>query len=69
MSQTMKDKFVQCPSCRESVAWNSANPNRPFCSESCKNRDFVEWANERNSLPGNPEHDELFSSELGEQHY
>ena len=66
MSQTKPGIAVQCPTCKADMLWDTKNTHRPFCSESCKNKDFIAWADEKNSLPGSPEHDELFSSEMGE---
>lgn len=53
-----------CPNCKTMLQWFSENPHRPFCSERCKNRDFVAWANETNRLPGVSEYDDLSSDEL-----
>lgn len=54
----------QCPHCTTELIWNPDNPFRPFCSEQCKNRDFIAWANEENRLPGSADFDDLFSGEL-----
>lgn len=45
---------VNCPTCKEIVAWNEKNAFRPFCSERCKLIDFGEWASERHSIAGDP---------------
>lgn len=47
-------KPVSCPACQKSVAWNQANPFRPFCSERCKLIDLGEWADEGYKVPGEP---------------
>lgn len=47
-------KIVNCPSCKEEVAWIEANRFRPFCSERCKLIDFGDWANEKHSIAGEP---------------
>lgn len=52
MSQ--RELKVNCPTCKEIVIWSDASPYRPFCSERCKLIDFGEWANERNTIPGDP---------------
>lgn len=57
---------VKCPGCGEVQAWDSSNPYRPFCSEQCKNQDFVAWANEEHHIPGSSEYDDLLSEDLGE---
>lgn len=53
-----------CPKCETSLVWDNNNPHRPFCSEQCKNKDFIAWANEENTLPGDAEMDEVFSGDL-----
>lgn len=45
---------VNCPTCKDIVAWKEDNPWRPFCSERCKLIDFGEWASERHTIPGDP---------------
>ncbi len=53
-----------CPHCATSLQWSTDNPYRPFCSERCKNKDFIAWANEENSLPGDSQFDDVFSQDL-----
>ena len=55
---------VSCPACKASVAWVTENTFRPFCSESCKNKDFVAWANEENLIGGNSMYDDLLSGDM-----
>ena len=43
----------ECPCCKTPLTWDTNNPWRPFCSERCKNKDFIAWANEENTLPDN----------------
>lgn len=57
---------VECPACGTALKWSQTNPNRPFCSESCRNKDFVAWANEENVVPGNSMYDDLLSDDLGD---
>ena len=45
---------INCPTCKEIVAWSEKNTFRPFCSERCKLIDFGEWASERHSIAGEP---------------
>lgn len=47
-------KIVNCPTCDKALAWSEKNEHRPFCSERCKLIDFGDWANERNSIAGDP---------------
>lgn len=58
-------RIISCPGCGIDTAWSTANPHRPFCSESCRNKDFVAWANEENSLPGDSAYDDILSGEFG----
>ncbi|OGA37176.1 MAG: DNA gyrase inhibitor YacG [Betaproteobacteria bacterium RIFCSPLOWO2_12_FULL_62_13] len=46
-----KPQIVSCPQCGKSVAWDSANPYRPFCSERCKLIDLGAWASESYRIP------------------
>ncbi len=45
---------VRCPVCRNFSRWKD-NPYRPFCGESCKNRDLGNWATEAYRIPGAPQ--------------
>lgn len=54
----------ECPNCKTKLQWDSNSPHRPFCSEQCKNKDFIAWANEENKFPGTPEYDNFLSDEL-----
>lgn len=55
-----------CPNCQTALEWNNKNPHRPFCSEQCRNRDLIAWANEENRLPGNTLYDDVLSDDLEE---
>jgi endogenous inhibitor of DNA gyrase (YacG/DUF329 family) len=57
-------RIVSCPHCGASAAWHEGNPDRPFCSERCRLIDFGDWANERHSIPGKEDTDELYSDDL-----
>jgi|TARA_B110000908_G_scaffold46069_1_gene56120 endogenous inhibitor of DNA gyrase (YacG/DUF329 family) len=57
-------KFVDCPGCKISTEWRTDNPHRPFCSDSCRNKDFIAWANEDNAMPGNPVYDDMLSDDF-----
>ena len=39
-------RTVSCPSCGGDSIYGNLNPNRPFCSERCRNIDLGNWANE-----------------------
>ena len=55
---------IECPNCKAKLQYDVKNPNRPFCSEQCKNKDFIGWADEKKSIPGSPDYDDLLSGEL-----
>lgn len=57
-------KTVNCPGCNAEVVWSRDNPHRPFCSERCRNRDFVAWANEENAIGGDADYDDLLSGDM-----
>lgn len=44
-------KIVRCPACGGDSVYAPSNPNRPFCSERCKNLDFGAWASEAFRVP------------------
>ena len=46
-----KKKVVTCPQCGAGVAWDPANPFRPFCSERCRMIDLGAWATESYRIP------------------
>jgi hypothetical protein len=55
---------VKCPTCGTEIEWTTSNPNRPFCSERCKNKDFIAWANEEQVMGGSAEYDDVLSEDL-----
>jgi uncharacterized protein len=57
MTKSQPTRVVRCPRCRKSVRYDAKNPNRPFCSADCKNRDTIAWADEAYSFPGGPQKD------------
>jgi uncharacterized protein len=57
---------LECPCCKKTIQWDTNNPNRPFCSQTCKDKDFVAWANEDNIIGGNSLYDDLLSGDLPE---
>ena len=59
-----KTTTIKCPACKANIAWNKDDPNRPFCSESCKNKDFINWANEDNIIGGSSTYDDLLSGDI-----
>jgi uncharacterized protein len=58
----------QCPHCSTELEWDESNVHRPFCSEQCKNKDFIAWANEENRLPGDSVIDDILSEDLERLH-
>jgi endogenous inhibitor of DNA gyrase (YacG/DUF329 family) len=64
MNNTKSSLTTNCPTCKTSLVWSSDNPNRPFCSESCRNKDFIAWSEEENRLAGSSTYDDLLSGEL-----
>lgn len=54
MTNSKPSAIVPCPTCKKSTVWSGDNPYRPFCSERCKLMDLGAWANEENSIPGDP---------------
>ncbi|WP_101757765.1 DNA gyrase inhibitor YacG [Oceanicoccus sp. KOV_DT_Chl] len=60
-------KKIPCPSCKTAIEWRTDNPNRPFCSESCKNKDFIAWAEEDRAMAGNPIYDDFLSGDLEQE--
>ena len=42
---------ARCPRCGTPVAW-AGNPNRPFCSLTCRLIDLGAWLDERYRIPG-----------------
>lgn len=61
---SQKPTTVKCPKCEIQVEWIESNQYRPFCSERCKNSDFLSWANEEHHIPGSPTYDDLLSGDL-----
>ena len=59
---------VKCPGCQTKTRWSTQNPSRPFCSESCKNGDFIAWANEERIVPGDDLMSDVFSDDLENFH-
>ena len=47
-------RLVRCPTCRQMVPYDLANPCRPFCSSRCQTADIAAWADERFRLEGPP---------------
>lgn len=61
---TNKPLTVQCPSCKADVRWTSDSTHRPFCSEQCKNKDFIAWSKEELKISGNSVYDDLLSGDI-----
>jgi hypothetical protein len=58
---------VKCPTCHAEIIWSEANPNRPFCSERCRNKDFIDWANQERRISGDNDYDDLLSDDMPNQ--
>ncbi len=58
-------RIVPCPTCHTRVKWTAQNRNRPFCSERCKLIDFGAWVDEAHTIPGDGEHQDVSSKDLG----
>ena len=47
---------VRCPTCGAATMWRG-NPQRPFCSLTCRLIDLGGWLDERYRVAGNDDHD------------
>lgn len=56
--------YINCPTCKTRLQWRQDNPYRPFCSERCKNRDFIAWANEDRQIAGDSSVSDVFSEDI-----
>lgn len=59
-----KPLVVKCPSCGAEVIWQESSEFRPFCSASCRNQDFIGWANEEKKIGSDGTYDDLLSDDL-----
>ncbi len=59
-----KPMRVKCPSCGTEGIWTEDNPYRPFCSQRCKDKDFIAWADEEQVIGGNSDYDDILSEDL-----
>ena len=50
---------MACPQCGANVAWDPANPSRPFCTARCKTIDLGAWATESYRIPVSDDNDTL----------
>lgn len=64
MTSKSKITTVACPTCEKPVQWGAQSPFRPFCSERCKLIDLGAWASEEHAIPGDPDLDDVFSTDL-----
>lgn len=55
---------ITCPTCKTPIEWSTDNPHRPFCSDRCRNKDFIAWANEEAVIKGNAIYDGVLSEDL-----
>ena len=49
---------VTCPTCRTKTAWQG-NPQRPFCSLTCRLIDLGVWLDERYRIPEDKREDDV----------
>lgn len=69
MSNTSKTPtIVKCPTCQTEIEWSEKSTYRPFCSKRCKLIDFGDWAEERNTIPGNSTFDDILSNDLDNEY-
>lgn len=52
-------RTIRCPACGGPSRYASDNPNRPFCSERCRNLDLGAWASESYRVGSTPPADEM----------
>jgi uncharacterized protein len=64
MSDAKKPLLVKCPTCHAEIIWSEESPHRPFCSERCRNKDFIDWANEEQRIGGDTDYNDLLSDDL-----
>lgn len=50
---------VDCPTCKQSIQYDTASPFRPFCSKRCQLIDLGEWADEKHAIPERNEPEKL----------
>lgn len=67
MNESEKPLVVKCPACATEIIWSKENPHRPFCSERCRNKDFIDWAKEEHRIGGDNSYDDLLSDDLPRQ--
>lgn len=54
---------LRCPTCRVTFKQQDS-PAMPFCSKRCKLIDLGRWLNEEQSVPHEPDEDELMEMDL-----
>ena len=52
MEEDVKKIDWKCPVCQSECAVTKDNSHRPFCSATCKNRDFLSWSEEEYRVAG-----------------
>ncbi len=62
--QTQQILWVDCPNCKTKTAWNKDNAFRPFCSQRCRDADFIQWANEEHVMEGQSSYDDVMSDDI-----
>ncbi len=54
MTDTNQQPQLDCPQCGKTITWSEKYPERPFCSQRCRELDFGAWATESYYIPGEP---------------
>ena len=57
-------KTIPCPRCKQDATLSAENTFRPFCSQRCKDGDFIGWSQEENRIPGSADANDLMSADL-----
>lgn len=59
------DMHYLCPVCGQATTYRM-NPFRPFCSRTCKDKDFLKWVEGEYRIPSQPCEDDIRESENDE---
>src|ERR1700675_3516517 len=56
VDQTPSQRCLRCPTCQRAISWRD-NPQRPFCSFTCRLVDLGVWLDEGYAVRGEPTDD------------
>lgn len=62
-TKSTKTKMVNCPQCGALTKFDDTNPQRPFCSERCRNFDTASWATGSYRIAGKTVSDDEMQNE------